>query len=454
MGLLRKISDVHRNLDDKRISPTGIIVMGYLLIILIGTLILMLPVSSKSGETAGFLTSLFTATSATCVTGLTVVNTYSHWTLVGQVTIIALIQCGGLGFMAFATVFSLVLHRRISLRERLVMTQSFMVNEISGVVRLAKHILVRTLIAESIGAAILAIRFIPRFGVADGLFRSVFHSISAFCNAGFDIMGNGSMIEYAGDPLVCLTLICLMVFGGLGFFVWEDLREHRSFKRLNLHSKLVILMTVLLLILGTALFFVFEYSNAETIGNMGFFEKLLAAFFQSSTTRTAGFYTIPQNGLTTASKLLSSVLMFIGGAPGSTAGGIKTVTLAVMLVTAYCVMRGRADITCFERKIPLRSIINAIALTMVALTLIFSSSAAIALLDGKDMADVVYETASAFSTTGLSTGITPTLHPISKIILICLMYFGRVGLLTISLGLLVRNKISKIGYPEGKIIIG
>ncbi len=444
---------------EKKISPTKVIILAFVFIIFLGACMLMLPAANKSGLRGDFITALFTATSATCVTGLTVADTFRHWTRFGQVVIMLLIQCGGLGFMAFATVFSLIVNRRISLRERLIMTQSFSVDEISGVVRLAKHILFRTLLAEGIGTVVLSLRFVPQYGLGEGLFKSVFHAVSAFCNAGFDVIGVcrghiGSISQYAEDPLVCLTLITLMVFGGLGFLVWEDLRVKKRFSALNLHTKLVMIMTGALLIWGTAMFMILEYSNPATIGNMNFFEKILASLFQSATTRTAGFYSFSQGGMTVSSKMVSVILMFIGGSPGSTAGGIKTVTLAVLLITSACVMRGKSEITAFERKIPTESILKAVAVVTVALFIVIIGSVILVIFDDVSMMDAVFECVSAFSTTGLSTGITPRLCNISKITLILLMYFGRVGLLTMSIGLLVRKKRSKIGYADGKVIIG
>lgn len=444
---------------EKRVSPTKVIILAFVFIIFLGACFLMLPAANKSGLRGDFITALFTATSATCVTGLVVTDTLSHWTRFGQVVIMILIQCGGLGFMAFATVFSLIVNRRISLRERLIMTQSFSVDEISGVVRLAKHILFRTLIAEGIGAVILSIRFVPQFGLGEGLFKSVFHAVSAFCNAGFDVIGIcsghiGSMSQYIGDPLVCLTLVSLMVFGGLGFLVWEDLRIKKRFSALGLHTKLVIIMTASLLTWGTVMFMLLEYSNPATIGNLNFFEKLLASLFQSATSRTAGFYTFSQSGMTVSSKMVSVILMFIGGSPGSTAGGIKTVTLAVILITSACVMRGKSEVTAFERKIPVGSILKAVAVVTVALFIAIIASVILVIFDGVSMMDAVFECVSAFSTTGLSTGITPNLSAVSKMTLIVLMYFGRVGLLTMSIGLSVGKRRSKIGYADGKVIIG
>ncbi len=456
MGLF--ISKKKISLFEKRISPTNTILLSFVFIILVGTLLLMLPMSSKSAEGASFIDALFTATSATCVTGLAVTDTLTYWTRFGQTVILVLIQCGGLGFMVFATFFSLLMRRRISLRERLIMTQSFSVDELSGIVRLAKEIFLRTMTVEGIGALALSTRFIPRFGFGEGIYKSVFHSISAFCNAGFDVMGtvghHGSVSAYVSDPVVIITLAALMIFGGLGFLVWEDIKRKRKFHLFSLHSKIVIATTAALLVGGTLLFMIFEYNNDATVGELNFFQKLMALFFQSSTTRTAGFFSVPQDALTPSSKLLSMVLMFIGGSPGSTAGGIKTVTFAVLIVTSVCVMGGKGEVSVFERRISNIQIFKAIAVSVISIMLVSIASVIIIVSNNLYVADVVFECVSAFSTTGLSTGITAELNSLSKIVLVILMYLGRVGLLTMSMGLLIKNRPSKIRKPEGKVIIG
>ncbi len=448
-----------RKYRKKSISPTKVILSAFALIILFGAILLMLPVSTAERGHADFLTALFTATSATCVTGLSVVDTASYWSTFGQTVILILIQCGGLGFMTFATVFSLMIHRRISVSERIVMSQAISIDSLSGIVGLTKRIVLITAIAEGIGAALLAIRFIPEFGFGNGLFRSIFHAVSSFCNAGFDIMGikngsAGSMSEYAEDPIVSLTLVALMVFGGLGFFVWEDIRRKKRFGALSLHSKLVLTATVWLLALGTAGFLIFEFSNPGTIGEMSLTSKLCASLFQSATCRTAGFYTIPQGDMTISSRLLSIALMFIGGSPGSTAGGVKTTTVAVLILTSLCVMKGKNETEAFSRKISYDTIYKCVALFFCGIVLSAAGTFLLERVDGVNAIDAMFECVSAISTTGLSVGITTSLSDASKIILIVFMYFGRVGLLTVSLGILGREKKRKISYPEGKILIG
>lgn len=461
MHLRRKLRRVmfERILQRRNINPSKIIILGFLGLILLGAFLLCLPISSRSGEWTPFLTAIFTSTSATCVTGLIVVDTYSYWSGFGQCVILAMIQCGGLGFMTFAAVFSFLLRRTIGLRERLVMTQSLNVNDISGVVRLTRHILYATIFAEGCGAIILSIRFAGMFGWADGIKKGIFHSVSAFCNAGFDLMGQlkpySNMTEVVGDPIINITLMALVVFGGLGFFVWEDVYRNRKFSNLALHTKLVVVITVALILGGAGLFLLFEYQNPETIGNLSVGDKILASFFQSVTTRTAGFNSIDQVALTLPSKMLSMVLMFIGGSPGSTAGGIKTVTFGVLVITAMNVMQRKNDVNAFGRRIPMRAILNAMSLALTAGFLLVVCVFIMVFFQNVPLMDVIYDALSALATVGLSTGATQMLHPVSLIIEMLLMFFGRIGILSISIGLAMRGRSpAKIRYPEGKIIIG
>ena len=439
---------------NRRISPTKLILGVFLMIILLGTLLLMLPQASAAGKGTDFITALFTATSATCITGLSVVDTLSHWSGFGEVVILVLIQCGGLGFMVFATIFSIAVKRRISLRERIIMIQTFSVDEISGIVRLARNIFRRTFVFELLGATLLSVRFIPQFGIGKGIYKGIFHAVSAFCNAGFDILGKTSVMEYSGDPIVLITLATLSIFGGLGFFVWEDVREKKSFRACGLHTKLVLITTAAIIVLGTALFTIFEYQNPATMGDSGFLGKLLSSFFQTSTSRTMGFYSIQQAEMTSSSKLLTLLIMFIGGSSGSTAGGIKTVTFAVLCLSALSIMRGKEEVTAFGRRISVYAIMKSIAVTIVAVFLILVGAIIISISGSVDMFDAVFECVSAFSTTGLTMGITSQLNAISKIVLVILMYLGRVGLLTLSLGILIGRKKTKISHPEGKTISG
>ena len=339
-----------RNAAVRRAAPVRVMAVGFAAVILIGTLLLMLPFATRSGESAGAVTALFTATSATCVTGLVVEDTYLFWSPFGQAVILCLIQTGGLGFMTIAIALSLLLRRKISLRERRLVGTSLNMDGLSGMVRLVKRVLCGTLLFEGMGALILSVRFARDYGILGGIGRGIFHSVSAFCNAGFDILGDqGAYISlggYTGDFVVTVTISLLIILGGLGFFVWSDIYSARDNKgRLHTQSKIVLRSTALLLLLGTVFFFIAEYENPQTMGNQGFFGRLLSAFFQSTTTRTAGFAQLNQAYLTGASKAMSVALMFVGGSPGSTAGGVKTVTLAVLLMAALSSLRGTYQTT-------------------------------------------------------------------------------------------------------------
>lgn len=450
---------VERVISRRHTNPSKFIILVFIGIILLGALLLMLPVSSRSGEWTPFITAVFTSTSATCVTGLIVEDTYTYWSGFGQAVILALIQCGGLGFMSLATMFSFLLRRKIGLRERLVITQSLNINDISGVVRLMRHILYGTFLAEGIGALILSIRFSGMFGWRDGIIKGVFHSVSAFCNAGFDLMGQtrafAGLTDFVGDPIINITIMALIIVGGLGFFVWEDIYRCRNFKNLAVHTKLVIIITAFLIVSGTLLFLLFEYKNPATIAEMPWWQKLLAAMFQSVTTRTAGFNTINQGAITVPSKMLSMMLMFIGGSPGSTAGGIKTVTFGILVLTAISVMSRKNDVNAFGRRIPTRAILNAIAVALTALFLLMVGVFVMVFFQNVPLVDVMYDAVSALATVGLSAGVTPQLHPVSLVVEMCLMFFGRIGILSMSIGLAMRGRSpAKMRYPEGKVLIG
>lgn len=440
-------------------QTSRVIVAAFALIIALGTLLLTLPVASRSGESHGVLTAFFTATSATCVTGLVAGDTYTLWSGFGQVVIILLIQIGGLGFMTISALISMLLRRRINLRERMVLAQSFNISTFDGLMRLVRHVLWATMTIELVGAALLSIRFVGDFGLWPGIARGLFHSISAFCNAGFDILGilspGSSVMLYADDPLVCITLGALITIGGLGFFVWEDIYTTRSFKRLSLHSKLVLLITAGLLVFGTAFFLLAEWNNPDTMGNMSFFEKLLASFFQSATLRTAGFASVDQAQLTEASKAVSMVLMLIGGSPGSTAGGIKTVTVGVIALSCIADLKGRKNVQVFGCNIPQKTIRSAVSLAIIMLTLAFGGSILLTIADDVSLTAAMFESFSAIATVGISLGITPTLSAVSKIMLALFMFFGRVGIMTISIALMSKDGTEdKLKYADGQIFIG
>lgn len=437
-----------------------VVALGFLIIILTGAVLLTLPISARSGEPTDFLDALFTATSATCVTGLVTVGTATHWSGFGQVVILLLIQIGGLGFMSLASIASFLTRRTITLRERMVMSAGLNLTENAGIVRLTRRVLLGTLAFEGAGALLLATRFVPRVGLWQGIKMGVFHSVSAFCNAGFDLIGTpddpfASLTGYADDWLVNLTIMALIVIGGLGFFVWGDIWDKRRFRRLRLHTKLVLVTTALLLCAGFLLTLIFEWGNPQTLGAMPTREKLLAAAFQSVTLRTAGFNTIDQAALTGPSQAVACLLMMIGGSPGSTAGGIKTVTAAVLVLSAISALRGRTTVSAFGRTIVSRSIMNAVTMMIVGGMLSLTGACVISYVESAPFGACLFEAVSAFATVGLSMGLTPTLHTISHLILILLMYLGRVGVLTLGVAVLMRHREPpKMQYPDADVMVG
>ena len=449
-GLLRR----------RGLNATRVVAISFALIILAGALLLTLPVASRNGESAGFFTGLFTATSATCVTGLILADTWIQWSFFGQVVVLAMIQLGGLGFMTVLTLVSFALHRRIGLSERLVMVSTFNLNDLDGVVRVVRHALMGTFLLEGIGAVVLAWRMIPEFGVLGGVWRGIFHSVSAFCNAGFDLLGGrfgafSSVAGYNDDPVVLLTIAALIAIGGLGFFVWEDILRTRSFHRLSPYSKLVLAMTAALIFFGAVFFFVEEYANPAVFGEMPLGQKIYNSIFQSVTLRTAGFDAIGQGNLSDSSKAFSSIWMLIGGSSGSTAGGLKTVTAAVLLLTLRARLTGREQVTFRGRAVPYAQVLNAMTLVLVMGLIFLVSSMVISTLEGLPYVDCAFEVASAMGTVGLTTGITPTLSMFSQSLLILLMYTGRIGLLSFSIALAVRHgRPAKLRYPEMNVMIG
>lgn len=441
----------------RRMRPARVIVAVFAALIALGTVLLYLPIASRSGESCGALTALFTATSALCVTGLTVAQTAAQWTLFGKLVILLLIQIGGLGFMTIVSVFFYLLHRRISLKQRMLLAQSLSLNEFDGVVHLVRGALCGTLAIEGAGALVLTLRFCRDMPFGRALWWGVFHSISAFCNAGFDVIGASGMTAYATDVTVNLTLMTLITLGGLGFFVWEDIRKRRDgrLRRLTVHTRLVLWSTGGLFVLGTVLFAALEWNNPATIGNLGAGEKLLVAAFQSVTLRTAGFETVRQGLLTEASEALSIVFMFIGGSPGSTAGGAKTVTVAVLLLAVLASLRGRTSVTAFGRTIDDGQVRSALALVMLMLALLFGGAMFLTVTEGLPFLHCLYETSSALCTVGNTTGITAGLHTPAKLLLILYMFFGRVGVMTISLGFLLgKNAGTRCQYARTRVLIG
>ena len=444
----------------KSLNATRIVAVSFAVIILVGALLLTLPIASRDGQSAGFFTGLFTATSASCVTGLILVDTWTQWTLFGQAVILAMIQLGGLGFMTVVSLLSFALHRRIGLSERLIMVSTLNLDNMDGVVRVVRHALMGTFLLEGAGAVLMSLRLVPDFGLAGGLWRAVFHSVSAFCNAGFDLLGGrfgafSSLAGYQDSPIMLGTTAALIAIGGLGFFVWEDILRARCWGRLSVYSKMVLLITGLLIVGGAAFFFLEEYHNPATLGDMPVWEKALNALFQSVTLRTAGFDAIGQGGLSESSKAMSTILMLIGGSSGSTAGGIKTATVAVLLLALRSGLRGREQVTFRGRAIPFGQVLNAMTLTLVVLFVFLIASMVISTVEGLPYLNCAYEVASAMGTVGLTTGITPELTRISQSILIVLMYLGRVGILSFSIALMTgKRRPAKLHYPEINVMIG
>ncbi|KNF07486.1 Ktr system potassium uptake protein B [Gottschalkia purinilytica] len=437
------------------LKPARVLVLGIAGIILIGAFLLNLPMASNDGQSIGFINSLFTATSAVSVTGLVVVNTAEHWTLFGKVVIILLIQAGGLGFMTLATLIAFALGKRISLKERLIMQEQLNQFSLSGIVKLTRYVIISTLIIEGIGALLLSTRFIPIYGLKKGIWFSIFHAISAFCNAGFDIIGN-SIVPFVGDPIINLTICGLIILGGLGYTVYIDLTRNRSIKKSTLHTKVVLLITTLLIVIPFLFIFIVEYNNPKTLQSLSDGEKVLASFFQAVVPRTAGFNSIDVSGMTSASIFLVIIMMFIGGSPSSTAGGIKTTTFGVIILSVISVLKGNQDVEVYKKRIPNTLIFRALAVMSVGLLLVVSVTMALTLTENKPFLDLLYEVTSAFATVGLTRGVTPDLSLIGKILIILTMFTGKVGPLTLAFALASRQKEckGKYRYPEGKIMIG
>ena len=406
------------------------IALGFFLIIIVGTLLLMLPISSRSGEWTSLVNALFTATSATCVTGLVVFDTYQYWSIFGQLVIIVLIQIGGLGFITFGVGFSMFLKRKIGLAKRNLIQESVSALKLAGVVKLVKKIIIGTAIFEGIGAVLLAIRFVPKMGLLVGIYNAVFHSISAFCNAGFDLMGRyeqySSLTVYSSDIVINITIMLLIIIGGLGFIVWDDIWHNRlNFKKYSLHSKIVLISTTVLVFGSAILFGIFENNNL--MQNMNPLEKVLASLFASVTARTAGFNTIDLGAMTQSSKLLTDVLMFIGGSPGSTAGGVKTTSIVVMIFYIGANLRGIQGVNVLGRRISEEDVKKASVVIGINLGMAVIALIAITASQNVNMDDLLLEVFSAIATVGLSTGVTRQLTVSSKLVIIFLMYCGRIG---------------------------
>lgn len=435
------------------LNPPRVLVLGFLALILIGGILLSIPLATSYGRETSFLDALFTSASASCVTGLVVVNTADHWSIFGQAIILLLIQIGGLGIMTMATIVSLIAGKKISLKERLIIKEQMNQETLSGLVKLIRYVIFLTFAIEAIGAISLAFSFIPIYGVKKGIWFSVFHSISAFCNAGFDITGN-SLMSFTNSYLTISTLSILIIVGGIGFAVILDIGKNRKWSRLGLHTKLVLTISLGLLLVGTLFFFILEYSNPDTLGQMSFIDKVFAAIFASVVPRTAGFNSIDVSLMRESSAFLTIILMFIGGSPGSTAGGIKTVTFGVILISTISIIRGKRDTEAFKKTINPEIISKSLAIVTAGMGLVILIAFVLTITEGENFLDVLFESASAFATVGLSRGLTPDLSEIGKIIIMLTMYAGRVGPLTMAFAIGYNKKHRRYRYSEGHISVG
>ena len=457
---------------DKAIKATFntnlIILNGFLVALLVGTILLMLPVSSASGNGTDFITALFTATTSLCVTGLVVVPTYAYWSIFGKVIILILIQLGGLGIISFTIGFLIIIGKKISLKERKMIQESYNLDSAQGVLKILRKIFGITVKIEGIGAILYSIQFIPEYGIVKGICYSVFHSVSAFCNAGIDIIGNDSLVKYHGNVLVNFTTVRLIICGGIGFIVWLDiggiiseirnkkLSPNKFIERMKLHTKLVLITTAILVGGGFLFILLFEYNNPDTLGNMTFGNKCLAALFEAVTLRTAGFITVPQAGFRDGTFMIMCGLMIVGGSPFGTAGGIKTTTLALIFLLTWSTIKGKEDIEVCRRRINKQNVRSAVAIGTIVLSILAVAIMALSFTEDAPLKVITFEAVSALGTVGLSMDFTASLTAIGKLIIIVLMFFGRVGPITIAMAMAGRaRKDRKItNYPEKRVMIG
>ncbi|MBR6801686.1 MAG: Trk family potassium uptake protein [Eubacteriaceae bacterium] len=443
----------------RKLSQSQILSFGFITLILLGTILLMLPVSSAEGVPTNFIDCLFTATSATCVTGLTIFDTGTYWSTFGQLVIITLIQIGGVGFMSLTTIVFLMLGRKISIKNRMLIQSSLSLDSAEGIVKYVKSVLMFTFITECIGAVLLFTRFVRDYPLMKAVYFSVFHSVSAFCNAGFDIFGGGiSLMGYTSSPTVTLTISMLIVLGGIGFTVAMDVLEKKGFRKLSFNSKIVLSTTLTLLIFGFVFMLFSEYNNSATIGNMPLWEKILTSLFASVTPRTAGFFSIDYSKVTTIGYLVTIILMFIGGSPGSTAGGIKTSAIAVILVSVYSTVKGRDDMNIFGRRITEQTLRKAFVMAFMPFVWTIFAVMIISMTNSLPLHDILFETVSAIATVGLTTGITTKLNALGKILIAMSMFFGRVGIMTIAYAIArkredINAETSSFRYPEGNLML-
>ena len=444
-------------------STTHIILISFFIVIIMGSILLSLPISTKNGANVDYIDALFTATTSTCVTGLVTVPTFSTWSLFGQIVILILIQIGGLGVVAFMAAVMIIINKKMKIKDYQLIQDAFNLNTLSGLKQFIKHVFLGTLIIELIGAILYMFIFVPEYG-AKGIWISIFNSISAFCNAGMDLIGETSLCNYATNPLVNITTSLLIVLGGLGFIVWWDVlrvskqfknKKIKCFKSLTLHSKIVISSTLVLIFGGALLIFLFEYNNVNTIANMKIFDKIQVSLFQSITTRTAGFASIPQESLTDQSSVICLILMFIGGSPVGTAGGIKTITVVSLFAVAVTSIRNKKEVVLFNRNLSNEITRKAVAVTVMSFTIMVVSTILLSLTIDRSILDILYETVSATATVGLSRNLTPFLNSIGKIIIIITMYLGRVGPISLAVAFKSQKVVSnKILNPTEEVSIG
>jgi len=459
-----KITGLHKHL-----SIPQIIAFGFFSFIFTGGLVLTLPICSADGTFTNFVDALFTSTTSVCVTGLVTVPTYTHWSVFGKIVIMILIQLGGLGFMTCFTSILILLGKRVTLKERMIIQDSLGESRLQGLVKLVIRIVKGTFLVEGIGAFFYCFEFVPAYGFVKGVCVSIFTAVSAFCNAGIDLIGDYSLTPFRSGFFVNMVTMSLIVTGGIGFTVWWDLLRIRremkanklgvikNIRKLSLHSKLAITMTVTLIAGGAILFFVLEYANDATMGQMNLYERIMASLFQSITPRTAGFFTIPQNEMNLASQFLTIVLMFIGGSPSGTAGGIKTVTFGIILLSVISVIKGKEDTEIYRRTIPANTVRKSLAIMIISLITVIVATILLSLTEGSgDLITLMYECVSALATVGLTLGITPSLTIPGKLLIIFLMYMGRIGVLTMALmfGMKRRRMSHNIKLPEENVMAG
>ena len=446
-----------------KLSTTHIILFSFFIAVLLGAVLLSLPISSSKGEPTPFVDALFTSTTATCVTGLVVVPTFSAWSTFGHIVILFLIQIGGLGVITVVSLLAMMFHKKMGLSDRLLLQDAFNLNTLSGLSRFVKKVVLGTFLVEGIGALLYMTVFVPEFGLK-GIWISVFTAISAFCNAGIDIIAPDSLAGYVHNPIINLTTCLLIFFSGIGYIVWWDVirvlklrkkRKIKVLKALTLHSKIALATTLVLIFGGALCIFLFEYNNPQTMKDFTLYQKIQASFFQSVTTRTAGFFTVPQENLSNGSALVSVLLMFIGGSPVGTAGGIKTVTIAVVVAAAIAAIKNQKDVTMFNRTLSKEAISKAVAVICTSFFIMFMSTLLLSAVTDASFLDILYETASATATVGLTRNLTGSLNTVGKIIIIATMYFGRVGPISLAIALnLKKQNPNIIKNPVEDISVG